>query len=131
MIVLDASAVVDLLLDTDAGTRVGRRVRGEGAVAVPHLLDVEVTQVMRRLVRAKLVAAARAQLAVTDLASLPLLRYSHEPLIERAFALRDNCTIYDAVYVVLAAALDATLVTRDERLGRLPLRRVARIEVVG
>ena len=52
------------------------------------------------------------------------------PVLPRAFSLRDNLTIYDAVYVVLAEALDVPLLTRDARLGRLPLRRIARIEVL-
>ena len=132
MIVLDASAAVDLLLDTPphAATLRERILAEKGEVAVPHLLDVEVAQVLRRFVRAKSVAPARAEEALADLADLPFIRHPHLPLLPRAFSLRDNLTIYDAVYVVLAEALDAPLLTRDAQLGRLPLRRIARIEVL-
>ncbi len=132
MIVLDASAVVDLLLSTPPhAARVRARIVAEkGEVAVPHLVDVEVGQVLRRFVRAKAMSASRAKDALTDLGDLPFQRHPHGPLLGRAFDLRDNVTIYDAVYVVLAAALDVPLLTRDARLARLPLRRIARIEVL-
>lgn len=133
MIVLDASVAVDLLLGTPPHAPAIREriVAEEGELAAPHLLDVEVAQVLRRLTRAKAVSDARALGALEDLMDLPIQRYPHGPLMDRAFALRNNATIYDAVYVVLAAALDVPLLTRDARLSRLPLRRVARIEVVG
>lgn len=132
MIVLDASAAVDLLLASGPhARRIRERIAtAEGQIAAPHLIDVEVAQVLQRFVRAKAVTETRALEALEDLADLPIHRYPHGPLLRRAFALRSNATVYDAVYLVLAGALDAPLVTRDARLARLPLRRVARVEVV-
>jgi predicted nucleic acid-binding protein len=86
----------------------------------PHLLDVEVAQVLRRFVASGALAAPRAAEALTDLADLPLTRYSHEILLPRIWSLRANLTAYDAAYVALAEALDATLLTADLRLLRAP-----------
>jgi predicted nucleic acid-binding protein len=62
----------------------------------------------------------RAALALTDLAALPLRRAPHRPLLARCWELRDNLTVYDASYVALAEALDATLLTGDGWLARAP-----------
>lgn len=94
----------------------------------PHLLDVEVAQILRRFVRRGELAPDRAREALDDLASLPLERYSHEILLSRVWTLRENLTAYDAVYVALAEILDATLLTRDARIPRAP-GHAARIEV--
>src|SRR5262245_42309368 len=116
MIVVDASAMTELLLQTDTGRRVESRLfRDEEALHAPHLLDVEVAQALRRVVRTG-VPAARAQDAIDDLAAFHLLRHPHRELIARVFDLRDNLTAYDAVYVALAEALDAALVTCDAKL---------------
>lgn len=119
MIVLDASAVIELILDTAAGRRIGGLIDDPAiGLHVPHLVDVEVTSVLRRLVRERSLEADEAQAAIDDLLALDLQRHSHEGLIERAWALRQNLTSYDAVYVALAEALDARLVTCDRRLAR-------------
>lgn len=120
MIVLDASVVVELLLWSEAGQRVAARISdpAEGLHA-PHLLDVEVAQVLRRAERLRLITAARAAEALAALEDLDLVRYSHTTLLSRAWQLRANCTAYDAVYVSLAEALDAPLLTLDARLAKL------------
>ena len=119
MIVLDASAIVELLLDTTAGRRVAILTEDPAvAIHVPHLLDVEVTSALRRLVRDRSIDAAEAEAALDDLHDLDLQRHSHEPLLDRVWALRKNLTAYDAVYVALAEALDATLITLDAKLAR-------------
>ena len=120
MIVLDASAIVELLLDTAAGRRVSTLIDDPAlALHVPHLVDVEVTGALRRIVRDGSLDAEEAEAALDDLRALDLQRHSHEPLLDRVWTLRDNVTTYDAVYIALAEALDATLVTCDARLHRV------------
>ena len=119
MIVLDASAAIELLLNTSLGERVGERLAGSGeTLHAPHLLDVEVLHVVRRLCAGGTVGERRARQALTDLADLPVVRYSHEDLIGRAWTMRAALTAYDAMYVALAEALEATVVTCDGRLAR-------------
>lgn len=121
MIVLDASAVVELLLDTPVGRRVGILIADPAlGLHVPHLLDVEVISVLRRFVREGVIEDDEAQAAIDGLLALDLQRHSHEGLMERAWALRKNVTAYDAMYVALAEALDATLVTCDSKLAKAP-----------
>jgi predicted nucleic acid-binding protein len=121
VIVLDASAALEVLLRTPAAASVEERIfaRGE-SLHVPRLLDLEVLQVLRRYARAGVLDDRRGRQALDDLADLPLARYSHEVLLTRVWELRENLTAYDAVYVALAEALDAPLVTRDARLAGAP-----------
>ncbi len=131
MIVVDASVVVDLLLDRPPfADAIAARLQHETGIAAPHLLDAEVGQVLRRYVRSGEVTAARAAGALEDLAALPIQRFPHTPLLREAFALRDNVTFYDAVYLVLAAALDAAFLTRDRALVGVRKAR-ARVECIG
>ncbi len=91
----------------------------------PHLIDVEVSQVVRRYWRAGDITAARGEEALRDLADLPIERYAHEPLLGRIWQLRQNATAYDAAYVALAEGLGAALVTVDTALARIPGVRTA------
>lgn len=117
MIVLDASAVVDWLLQTAAGQRIERRIYSRNqSLHAPHLLDLEVAQVLRRLVREGSVSARRADEAIEDLLDLRITRYPHSVLLPRIWQLRHNLSAYDASYVVLAEQLGAVLLTRDKRL---------------
>lgn len=130
MSVLDASAVVELLLATEIGRAVAARIGDPGlSLHAPHLLDVEVAQALRRYVRGGDLDDEAAAAALEDLRSLDLARHSHEPLLERVWALRENLTAYDAVYVALAEALDTTVLTCDGRLRRAP-GMAGRIELV-
>jgi predicted nucleic acid-binding protein len=79
----------------------------------PHIIDLEVAQVLRRYERAGTLTASRAEEVLDDLSDLRIVRYPHEFLLDRVWTLRRNLTAYDAVYLALAEALDATLVTRD------------------
>jgi predicted nucleic acid-binding protein len=130
VIVLDASALLEFLLQTPLGTRVEARLfQDEDEFHSPHLVDVEVTQGLRRLVRMGEVSAHRAAEAIADLAGLDLHRHAHVDLLTRAWKLRENVTAYDAMYVALAEALDATVITCDAPLAKAPGHR-ARIEAV-
>ena len=118
MIVLDASAAVDWLLQTRPGLQIEKRIYSHGeSLHAPHLLDLEVTQVLRRLVREHTVEAKRAGEAIADLLSLRVSRYPHFVFVPRIWQLRHNLTAYDAIYIALAEALNATLITRDARLS--------------
>jgi predicted nucleic acid-binding protein len=118
MIVVDASAVLDVLLGTAGSEVVAQRLTRNGDMLVaPHLLDVEVVQVLRRHASAQRLAPDRARQALADFVELPLARYPHEPLLPRVWELRHGMTAYDAVYVALAEVLDVPLVTRDARLA--------------
>ena len=130
MIVLDASALLEFLLQTPLGARVEARLfRDKDELHSPHLVDVEVTQGLRRLARMGEISTDRAAEAIADLAGLDLHRHAHLDLLTRAWKLRENVTAYDAMYVGLAEALDATVVTCDAPLAKAPGHR-ARIEVV-
>lgn len=119
MIVVDASALVDLLLPTDnAGTVAARLLDSDEPLAAPHLVDVETAHALRRYVRFGELDNREGRKAIDDLADLPIRRYPHEILLPRVWDLQHNLTAYDAVYVALAELLDAPLVTRDRRLAR-------------
>jgi predicted nucleic acid-binding protein len=130
MIVVDASAMTEFLLQTALGSRVEMRLfRRDEEFHAPHLFDVEVVQALRRLVRTGAVLPDRAREAIEDLSGIAVLRHSHIDLLGRAWELREHLTAYDAMYVALAEALDAPLVTCDGPLGATP-GHAARIEVV-
>ncbi len=121
MIVADASIVLAALLSTSgAGARARERLRQDPDLHVPHLLDVEITAALRRRVRLGETDVEVASEVLGDLAALAANRWDHEPLLRRVWELRENVTPYDAVYVVLAEMLDASLVTSDVRLSRAP-----------
>lgn len=113
--VADASVVVAYLLGAGSETE---REAMLGDVHAPALLDVETTQTLRGLVRGGKIDLGSAELARTELGQLALRRYPDASLLRRSWELRDVCSIYDALYVALAEALEARLVTRDRRLAR-------------
>jgi predicted nucleic acid-binding protein len=119
--VVDASAVLEVLLRTEVGLRIEKKLLStRQSLHAPHLLDVEVAQVLRRFAASGELSAERGQEALTDLADLPLNRYPHDLLLPRIWELRHNVTAYDAAYLALAEALRAPLVTCDARLGSAP-----------
>ncbi|MCB9667635.1 MAG: type II toxin-antitoxin system VapC family toxin [Myxococcales bacterium] len=117
MIVLDASIVIELLLRLPRADLVHRRLRTEiSQLYVPHLMDVEVGQVLRRFMLRGEISASRARQALADLELLPISRCAHLPLLQRAFQFASNLTVYDAVYLALAESLEASLLTLDKAL---------------
>ncbi len=130
MIVVDASAILEVLLGTPDGARVAERLFTPGeTLHAPHLLDLEVAQVLRRYALAGELDSARGLEALDDLADLPLTRYPHDLLLPRIWELRRNLTAYDAAYVALAEALAAPLVTRDAALVSVRVHH-ARVELL-
>ena len=121
MIVLDASALVELILNTPTGQLIAARITdpAEGLHA-PHVADIEVVQALRRYVREGVIDADAAMVALDDFRALDLQRHAHEPLLERVWELRENLTAYDAVYVALTEVLDGVLLTCDGPLSRAP-----------
>jgi len=131
VIVLDASAAVDYLLWIGPAEQIARRISQSGeAIHAPHVLDIEVTHVLRRFALRGVLTAARGAEALEDLADMRIRRYPHLPLLPRIWELRPNLTSFDAAYVALAEVLDAALVTSDAALERSP-GHTARIEVFG
>jgi predicted nucleic acid-binding protein len=130
VIVVDASAVLEALLRTSAARAVEKRLfELSQTLHAPHLLVVEVAQVVRRYAANGEIDTERGRMALDDLADLPLRRYPHDFLLPRVWELRHNLTAYDAMYVALAEVLDAPLLTRDRRLAAAPGHH-ARIELV-
>lgn len=121
--VLDASAVVELLLGSQRGEAVAEAVREAGADSLlhaPDLMDVEVAQVFRRHAARDVLPEARAAAALELLQRLPVTRHPSRILLPRIWALRENLTAYDGAYIALAEALAAPLLTCDGRLARAP-----------
>jgi predicted nucleic acid-binding protein len=118
VIVLDASVVLEILLWSEEGRRISARVldRGESRHA-PHLLDVEVAQVIRRYWLARQIDEQRARQAMEDLGVFPVERHAHTILLPRIWELRNTLSAYDAAYLALSEALQATLLTRDSGLA--------------
>jgi predicted nucleic acid-binding protein len=118
VIVVDASALLEVLLRTPAAEAMEARLFDERqTLHAPHLLDIEVTQVLRRYAKLGEIKEGRGSEALTDLADFPIRRYPHGFLLTRVWGLRHNFTAYDAIYVALAEALNARFLTRDERLA--------------
>jgi predicted nucleic acid-binding protein len=114
VIVTDASVILEVLLRTPAAAKIVDRILDpRESLHAPHLLDLEVAQVLRRYVSRRELTASRGQTSLDLLTAFPIRRYAHEPLLSRIWALRENLTAYDAAYVALAEGLGATLLTRD------------------
>lgn len=129
MIVLDASAVVELVLGSPRGATVRARVEHpDESLHAPHLLDVEVASVLRRYQLSGELSAEDGREALADLAGLDIARYPHDLLLPRVWELRTSVTAYDAVYLALAELLEAPLLTLDRRLARVR-GHAARVEV--
>ena len=130
MIVIDASALMEVLLATGVGARVRARLfREEETLHAPHLLDLELVHVLRRYCLIGELQPNRAAQALAVLSGLRLVRHPHEPYVPRIWQLRHILTAYDAAYVALAEALESPLVTRDSRMASAHGHR-AKIELI-
>jgi predicted nucleic acid-binding protein len=130
VIVIDASALLEVLLNTPASGKVAERLfASNDTLHAPHVIDLEVAQVLRRYTHSGEMDAQRSEQALEDLADLAINRYPHDLFLFRIWSLRRNLTAYDAAYVALAEALDAPLITRDHALARAPGHR-ARVEII-
>lgn len=119
ILVLDASLVVDFLLHrAPYYDSIKARMLSADSLAAPHLLDIEVTQVLRRFVLRGDISQQRAREAIQDLLDLPIQRYPHSAFLQTVFDLKDTLTAYDALYLVLANTLNAELLTRDSAFGQ-------------
>jgi len=129
LIVLDASATLEWLLQTPRGVRVGSRIfSARENLHAPHLIDVELAQALRRFVAVHSLSVSRAEEALQNLSDLRVRRY-RTPLFFGEFGRRNNLTSYDALYVALAEALDAPLLTCDAKLAAAPGHRAV-VEVI-
>ncbi len=119
--VLDASGAIELLLNTTRGKRLAERLADEAEVVhAPHLIDVEISQVLRRYVLRGALSERRGATALHRWRGFDVERYPHEPFLDRVWQLRANFSAYDAVYVALAEALSTVLVTGDRKLAGAP-----------
>jgi predicted nucleic acid-binding protein len=130
MLVVDASCLYNVVAGTGVAEAVRSRLNADDDRAAPHVIDVEVFGIIRRDFLAGQLDSTAARQAVTDLRDWPIERFGHGRLLDRAWELQPNVRGWDAMYVVLAEAFDATLITTDRRLARAPGPRCP-IEVVG
>ncbi|MFP3949230.1 MAG: type II toxin-antitoxin system VapC family toxin [Longimicrobiales bacterium] len=119
LLVVDASALVEYLLQTERGRRIERHLTHPDAdLHVPELCDVEVVSALRGLERRGELDVRRSREGVEDYLALPLLRHRHTAFVPRTFEMRENLSPYDAMYVSLAEGLGAPFLSGDDRLTR-------------
>ncbi len=118
MLVIDTSALLAALVGFPANVALSARLRNDGDLHAPHVIDVEAVHALRRLVRRGDLSLERALAARQDLRDLTIIRYPHVALVDRMWELRENLTAYDAAFVALSEALGVPLVTADARLAR-------------
>lgn len=121
MIVIDASILLEILLRRPVAEDIEATI-GTSTMGAPHLIDLEVLNTLRHFERKGSLQRNEVPDRVDDLRSLGLVRFAHEPLLTRVVQLRHNLTSYDAVYLALAEALNAPLLTRDRAFLSVPKR---------
>jgi predicted nucleic acid-binding protein len=117
---IDASALVEFLLDRPRGSAVAEVVAGVDSIVAPDLVNAEVLDAIRRAERTGQVSARRAAQAVVDLEDSPVERVATTSMAEAVWSLRHNVTASDACYLITARAFDVPLLTADLRLARAP-----------
>jgi predicted nucleic acid-binding protein len=120
MLVVDTSAVLAALAARPSDPALVKRLADDSDLRAPHLIDIEILNALRGLVRGGQLSEHRAQDVRTDVDDLAITRYGHQPLADCVWAWRDNLTAYDAAFVALADALEVPLVTCDARLANAP-----------
>lgn len=130
MIVVDASALLEVLLQRPAANDVERWLsRSDQTIHAPHLIDVEVAHVIRRFAMHGKIDGQRGRTLLADFSLMSIERYPHDPLLFRVWELRNNLSAYDAIYIALAEALSVPLITCDRRLANAA-GHSAQIEVI-
>lgn len=124
-IVVDASLVVDALVDQGSRSIWSENVIRGHALSAPQMLHAEAVNVLRRLERDRVITTPQADIAHDDLVQMPIVPFAFTPLAARIWELRHNLTSYDAWYVALAESLDCPLATLDYHLARAPGPRCA------
>ncbi len=119
-VVIDASAGVELLLNTSTGSALRAKLPAQAVEWVPEVYYAEVAAVLRRAELAGRITTPRTAAAISRLLAAPLRRVQVKPLLAEAWTLRHNITVPDALYVVLARHLGAELVTVDVKLANAP-----------
>jgi predicted nucleic acid-binding protein len=117
MLVVDASVLCGVLIGAPDAEAIRRRLAADGDHAAPHIIDVEVFGVVRREHLHGHLDRTEAVQAIDDLEAWPGERFGHRALLPRAWELRNTVRGWDAMYVALAEALDAILVTTDKQLA--------------
>jgi predicted nucleic acid-binding protein len=130
MLILDAGCLYEIVTDTDLGAEIGRRLVLESDLAAPHLIDVEVSSVIRRQHLRGLLDEQRSHDALHSLARWNGERFGHQPFLPRVWELRRHVRGWDAFYVALAEAIGCPLLTLDRRLAAAAGLRCP-MEVVG
>jgi predicted nucleic acid-binding protein len=130
MLVVDASCLCEVLTGSPGAEAVRRRLAADADHAAPHIVDVEVFGVIRQELMLGKLDQTAAELAIDDMRSWPGERFGHRFLLSRMWELRDTVRGWDGMYVALAEALDATLVTTDRRLAAAA-GPTCRIETIG
>lgn len=126
MIVVDASLGLDLFSGGEVAHPVSEKVRyAGGVIAVPELFDLEILQILRRLVYQKRFEIERANEAIELIQQAPIMRFGHADFSTRIWDMRHNLTAYDAAYFALAEGLGVPLWTRDTKYTTIPDSRVA------
>jgi predicted nucleic acid-binding protein len=119
VIVVDSSIILEVLLRTKSAESIEKKIFSRGqTLHAPHLIDIEIAQVIRRYISAGELTPERGMQAIEDLIDVRITRYSHDIFLPRIWELRTNMTAYDAAYVALAEILDSPLLTRDAKLAR-------------
>jgi predicted nucleic acid-binding protein len=119
LIVIDASALLEMLLQTGKAERLMERALADSErLNAPELLDIEAANVVRRMTQRKEISLQRAEQVFEDFSQLIIERHAHAPLLPRIWELRDSMSAYDAAYIALAEGLGAPLLTCDGRLAR-------------
>jgi predicted nucleic acid-binding protein len=119
VLIVDDSCLYEVVADAAQAEQVRERLALDSDHAAPHVIDVEVLSIVRRDHKLGRLDATAARQAIEDLRDWPGERFGHRGLLERAWELRDNVRAWDALYVALAEALGATLITLDRRLGQV------------
>jgi predicted nucleic acid-binding protein len=119
-VVLDASAAAEIVARTTLGRRLLALAPRDRRWWVPDHFHVESAGALRRMLLNGLIDQTRADTALTRLLSLPVTVARSQLLIAEAWTYRQNLILQDAVYVVLAKHLGASVLTGGRKIAGAP-----------